>query len=320
VENKRKALVVCAGILWCCQQGPFSRAAAIAGKPDTEDDSRLVQIEMKNVNFRLARDIVMEVRKLRGQLKPNKPGVPVTFDDSDSFVVVVDSAEVAITPESLSALMNSYVLAYRGAPIRDVSVSFEGGRLIQKGTLHKGVGLPFEIEGSISTTGDGNVRVHAEKIKLAHVPVKGLLHLFGKDLANVVNQNAGRGMRLDGDDIILTTRTLTPPPHMVGRVTRVALAGGKIIEYFDSGRHDAALSPPFQAGAYIYHRGGILRFGKLTMADADLEIVGDRPGIFDFFQKEYLKQLTAGYSKTTAANGLVAHMVDYSHVSGGGKK
>jgi hypothetical protein len=48
------------------------------------------------------------------------------------------------------------------------------------------------------------------------------------------------------------------------------------------------------------------------MNDADLEIVGDRPGVFEFFQREYLKQLVAGYSKTTPANGLVAHMADYS--------
>jgi hypothetical protein len=51
------------------------------------------------------------------------------------------------------------------------------------------------------------------------------------------------------------------------------------------------------------------------MYDADLEIVGDKPNVFDFFQREYLKQLVAGYSKTTTANGLVAHMLDYSHFS-----
>jgi hypothetical protein len=48
------------------------------------------------------------------------------------------------------------------------------------------------------------------------------------------------------------------------------------------------------------------------MNDADLEIVGDRPGVFEFYQREYLKQLVAGYSKTTPAKGLVAHMADYS--------
>jgi hypothetical protein len=49
------------------------------------------------------------------------------------------------------------------------------------------------------------------------------------------------------------------------------------------------------------------------MNDADLEIVGDRAGAFEFFLREYQKQLIAGYSKNTRANGLVAHMVDYSH-------
>jgi len=51
------------------------------------------------------------------------------------------------------------------------------------------------------------------------------------------------------------------------------------------------------------------------MQDADLEIVGDRPGVFDFFQLQYQKQLIAGSSKNTPANGLVAHMIDYSHLS-----
>ena len=269
-----------------------------------------VQIQMKNVNFRLARDIVLEVRSLRGQLQRIKPEVPVTFDDPASFVVKIDAAQVAISPASLTALMNSYVLAYDHSPIKNVSITIHGDRLIQKGAIHD---IPFEIEGSLSTTEDGNVRVHADKIKSAHLPVKGLLHLLGEDLSKLINQNAGRGMKVVGDDIILMPQSLTPPPHLDGRVTSVSIADGKIIQVFDSGRHPASLNPPFHSNAYIYHRGNILRFGKLTMNDADLEIVGDRPGVFDFFQREYKKQLVAGYSKNTATNGLVAHMLDYSH-------
>jgi hypothetical protein len=193
-----------------------------------------------------------------------------------------------------------------------VSVTIDDNRLIQKGTIHRQIDLPFEIEASLSATEDGNIRVHADKIRAGHIPVKGLLHFLGDDLAKLVKHNAERGMKIVGDDIILIPRTLTPPPHLEGRVTRVSIAGGKIIQFFDSGRHTAALSPPFRSAAYIYHRGGILQFGKLTMHDADLEIVGDRPGVFEFFQREYQKQLVAGYSKNTPANGLVAHMVDYS--------
>jgi hypothetical protein len=275
----------------------------------------VVQFQMQNVNFRVSQDVVLEVRALRGSLESTKNDIPITLDDADSFVVNIDSAQVAITPQSLTSLMNSYVLAYENAPIKNVTVSIEQGRLIQKGTVHKGVDLPFEIEGSMSATPDGNIRIHAEKIKSAHLPVKGLLHLLGEDLSKLVKQNAGRGMTVAGDDIILTPQTLTPPPHLIGHVTKVSIVEGKIVQVFGSGRTEPPLTPPLRSTSYIYHRGGVLRFGKLTMNDADLEIVGDRPGVFDFFQREYQRQLVAGYSKSTSSKGLIAHMVDYSRLS-----
>jgi hypothetical protein len=272
-----------------------------------------VDIQIRNVNFRLSKDVVLEIRSLRGQLQRTKADVPVTFDDSASFLVEIDSAEVAMRPESLTALMNSYVMAYDRAPIKNLQIAIKGDRLIQKGTIHKVVDVPFEMEGSLSATPEGEIRMHAEKLKAARLPVKGLLNLLGKDLSDLVKANSARGMRVEGDDIILSPRSLTPPPHLQGRVTRVAIAGGRIVQYFDSGRRLPALKPPHRSGAYIYHRNGVLRFGKLTMDDADLQIVGDRRGgYFEFFQREYQKQLVAGYSKNTAANGLVAHMADYS--------
>jgi hypothetical protein len=300
-------VVVWAIALWFCAVPPASCA-----QQEPPEGAGAVEIQMKNVNFRLAPDIVLEVRWLRGQLKRTKPEVPVTFDDSESFFVHADGAEVAISAASLAALMNSYVLAYDGAPIKNVSISMDGERVIQKGTLHKGLDLPFEIEGSLSTTADGNIRLHADKVKSAHVPVKGLLHLLGEDLSKLVNENSGRGMTIVGDDIILMPKTLTPAPHLEGRVTRVGVENGKIVQFFDSGRHPASLVPPLRATAYIYHRGGILRFGKLTMNDADLELVGDRPGVFEFYLREYRKQLAAGYTKNTLEDGLIAHLADYS--------
>ena len=277
-----------------------------------------VGIQMKNVGFRIADDVVLEIHALRGILKPTRTGEPVTFDDVSSFDVAVDTAEIAVTPESLGALMNSYVLGYEGSPIRNVSLEVEGDRIKQKGKLHKGVGIEFEIEGTLSANTDGDIVMHADKIKADHVPVKGLLHLFGDDLADLVKHD-GRGMKVEGDDIILMPQAMTPPPHIQGRVTRVAIKDGKIVQFMDSGLHLTALRPPLARNAYIYHRGGTLRFGKLTMRDADLEIVGDRPGPFAFFQKQYSRQLVAGYSKSTASNGLIAHMADYSRFLGGEK-
>ena len=240
----------------------------------------------------------------------------MTFDDNDSFLVEIDTAEVAITTASLSALLNSYVFAYPEAPIKNMHVSINGSRVIQKGTIHKGVDLPFEIEGPVSATPDGNIRLHAEKIRSAHIPFKGLLHLFGADLSKLVNKNAGRGAKIEGDDIILAPRGITPSPHLEGHVTQMNIKDGRIIEIFDSGRHLPSLHPPMNAESFIYHKGGVLRFGKLIMEDADLQIVGDGShGLFDFFLREYKKQLVAGYSKNTPTNGLIVHMVDYAELA-----
>ena len=289
----------------------------LTARPQPSGHNGAVEIQMRNVDFLLASDIVLEIHALRGQLRPTRPEEPVTFDNPASFTVDIASAEVAVSAASLTALMNSYVLAYEDAPIQHVSVAIDKGRLILKGSVRKAVELPFEIDGSVSATPAGEIRIHADKIKTEHIPVKGLLHLFGENLAKLV-KNREHGMEIVGDDIILTPETMTPPPHLPGRVASVEIAGGKLIQHFDSGSRRPNLIPPYRTGAYIYHRGGVLRFGKLTMNDADLEIVGNHSRVFQFFQREYKKQLIAGYSKNTAADGLVAHMVDYSRVQASG--
>jgi hypothetical protein len=92
-----------------------------------------VDIQMKNVNFRLAQDIVLEVGTLRGKLRRIRPEVPVTFDDSTSVIVEIDSARVAVTPESLTALLNSYVMAYDDAPINGDPVTGQNIRAFEFG-------------------------------------------------------------------------------------------------------------------------------------------------------------------------------------------
>jgi hypothetical protein len=284
-----------------------------AAKPQTRNPhgSDAVEVEMKNVNFRARRDVTIEIRRLRGRFETTGDG-PVSFDEPQSFVVKVDSAEIAITTGNLSTLLNSYVFAYPGAPLKNISAISTGDRLKIKGTMHKGVDLPFEVQGGISATPEGDIRLHSESIKSAHLPLKGLLHLFGENLAKMVNVNETRGVRIDGDDMIMFPSRMTPPPHLFGRVTAVRLDGDKIVQTYDSGKRTPALTVPVHAQKYIYHRGGTLRFGKLTMHDSDLEIVDDNPQTpFDFFLGDYTSQLVAGYSLITPSRGLIVHMPDY---------
>jgi hypothetical protein len=63
----------------------------------------------------------------------------------------------------------------------------------------------------------------------------------------------------------------------------------------------------------MFYRGKVLRFGKLTMEDADLQIVdADPKDPFDFFLSHLNEQLVAGESHNQPDFGLVTIMPDYS--------
>jgi hypothetical protein len=288
-----------------------SRAVTPARLPEQPG---AVQIQMHNVNLRIAQGVVLQIRSLYGRMIPTSHEHPVTLDKRDSFNVEVESAVIAVDTSSLSHLMNTYVFAYEGAPLKNLSVTAKDGRLVQKGTMHKGIDVPFEFTGSVSPTADGVIRLHAEKATAEHLPVKGLLHLFGEDLSKLVNTNEARGARMEGDDIYLFPSRMMPPPHILGKVTAVRVEGNNVVQTFGSGS-SSPLHLPAPAANYIYHWGGNLRFGKLTMTDADLEIIDENPKTpFDFSLDDYNRQLVAGYSQNTPSHGLIVHMPDYGQI------
>jgi hypothetical protein len=269
-----------------------------------------VEVQMRNVNLHLDQSIVLEIRDLQGQMIPTTGTKPVTLDDVTSFVTRIDSAEIALSARSLEDLLNRYVFAYPGAPLKKIAITMEQGRLKQRGVMHKGIDLPFEVEGKLDVTVDGEIRFHVDKVSSAHIPFKGLMHLFREDLSKIINLERERGVTLVGDDILLNPSRMLPPPRIEGRVTAVRIEGDRIVQAFRF-RNTKALVPPYRARNYIYHKGGVLRFGKLTMTDADLEVIDQSPSTpFDFSLPDYNRQLVAGYSKNTPTNGLLVFMPD----------
>jgi hypothetical protein len=265
------------------------------------------------VHFRLGPGIVLEVRHLQGALIALRPGLPPTFDDVSSYSLRIDAGEVAMTPASLTALLNNRVFNYDGAPISDVEVTIEDGRLKQKGTLHKGVGLPFTIVADVEATSDGRIRLRSKSVKTGGMSIGGLMNLLHLELDDVVASNRARGFEAQDDDFLLMPDRLLPDPKMSGRLTRIRIEGDRIVETFGS-------SPPAHAtgeGAnYMHYRGNLLRFGRLTMVDTDMRLIDADPGDpFDFSPREYAKHLVAGYSKNTADGRLRVYMPDYDQAS-----
>jgi len=275
---------------------------------------------MKGVDLRIDPSTVMEVRWLHGELLPTQKGRPPWFDDPSTFKVKIDAGEIALSPASMSALMNNYVFNYPKAPVNDIKIEIHDGKLRQSATLNKKVKIHTEIEGDLSVTPEGDIRLHPTSIKADGVPVKGLLNLLDIELSEMIDTAKARGVRMDENDLILDPEQVTPPPKIVGRVTAVRLEPDRIVQIFGGGADKGSLKPPFpRAEHYMFYRGGELSFGKMTMHGADLQIIDAEPkDPFSFFLARYNQQLVAGYSRTLPDKGLVVFMPDFEK-SGGEK-
>jgi hypothetical protein len=271
--------------------------------------SNAVQVEMHNVLYHFTSDITVHIRNLHGELAPVGENQFPIFDDKNSFHLKIAVAEIAITPAALANVLNSHVLNKGDAPVKNVSIQIEKDKLKIKGNLHSKGDVAFETLSTISATADGKIRLHTEKVKALHLPVKGLMDLFGVDLADLIKNGKIKGIQVEKDDLILDSEQILPPPQIQGKVTSVKLEGNNIVQFF--GPQEKAPAKPSMAGNFMAYRGNRLRFGKLLMSDTDMILIDmDAKDPFDFSLDRYKEQLTAGYVKTTPSMGLRVYMPD----------
>jgi hypothetical protein len=274
-----------------------------------------VETEMRHVLYRVDDRVTLQIEYLRGALVPTTQAPP-WFDEPSTFRIAVDTGDVEISPASLSALLNRYVFNYKGTPLKHLEVAIEDNELVQRGTLHKVVDLPFTIRTELSVTDDGRLRLHPTSVKVLGIGVKGLMHTFGLELDNLVKVQQGRGVEVADNDFILSPSGLLPPPRIEGKLVAARLLPDAISQTFGASTregHGEKLRPSDpSARNYLFFRGRVLRFGKLIMDDADLQIVDADPSDpFDFSLADINQQLTGGSSRTLKDFGLVTTMPDY---------
>jgi hypothetical protein len=284
--------------------------SAVPGRAGAPPASGAVAVEMRNVAYHFTGSIAVGIVRLRGALVPARTGEVPVFDDKRSFELKIDAAEIHMSLASLANVLNQQVFAARDAPLKQLTIQSDGGRLKIKGRLHDRGDVGFEMQGSLSATPDGRMRLHAEKIKALHLPLKGLLDLFGVKIANLINTSKVRGIRAEGNDLILDPEQILPPPQIRGRVTAVEVRANEIVQRFGDDKGDPKPSFP---GNYMAYRGNRLRFGKLTMENTDMVLIDMDPrDAFDFFLDQYQRQLTAGYTRITPEFGLRVNMRDFN--------
>ena len=287
--------------------------AAVADPPDP-DTSSAVQAEMRNIHFEIAPGVVLNIARLRGALLPIGPERPPTLDDKRSFTLRISSAEISIDTASLGNLLTNHVFAYPGSPLRSLRIETDGDELVQRGVLHGF--LPFSMRATVTLTPEGLIRLRPRTVKVFGVGVRRLMRVFGLELESLAKVEAGRGVRIEGDDFLLDPTAILPPPRTRGRVTRLVVGNGRIAQTFGGAAPAVALAQPGSDSAnYMYFQGGTLRFGKLTMIHTDLLILDDDPADpFDFFLDRYNDQLVAGYNRNTPDHGLIVHMPDKGEI------
>jgi hypothetical protein len=271
-----------------------------------------VQVQMRHTDFHVDSSIVLRIGFLRGELRPTSAEHSPYFDDKNSFVLGIDSARIAVAPASLGDLLNRYTFAYPGSPLRHLKMSVEKGQIRQQGTMR---GISFTIVGDLTLTPEGELHLHPNSIKAAGIGVGGLMKLFGVNLEKMVKLRGVRGVRIEKNEFYLNAAELLPPPLAKGTVNAVEVTDTAIALTFhpsDSAQVKLLKVPDPEAANYMFFRGGILRFGKLTMRDADLMIIDTHPDDpFDFFLEQYNAQLVAGYEKNTPDHGLIVYMPDF---------
>jgi hypothetical protein len=272
---------------------------------------------MRNVDLRLTDQLVIRVRSLRGEVLPTIRDRAPALDDASSYRIRVTSGTVALTGDDLTTLLNTIVFAYPHAPVRDTRVAIVGQELVETGVIHKGVDLRFRLSGTLDLTPDGRVRIHPSSVHILGLNGQKLLHALGLHLENLLDLSGARGASVKGDDMFLDPATILPPPMIGGHLASVHIEGNAIVQEFNRLSDDSVFRRFVLADTvdhnFIYFHGGQLRFGKLLMTDADVQIVGsDRGATFELSLPHYNRQLVAGRSRTLTDLGLVVYMPNFS--------
>jgi len=292
-----------------------SPSTAGAARLRTEQDS-VLWMEMRNVDLHINARSAMHVRSLRGRVLPTTPGSTAWLDQPTSFRVRATSGVIALDGEAITTLLNEVAFNYPGAPIKKLRVTIEDGSVVQRGTLHKGVDIPFTMWADPVLQPDGRLMLRPHRMTILGVNGITLMRALGLHLENMMDLSKARAVSVKGDDLYLEPLQLVPPPTVEGKLTSVRIEGPLLVQEFARTADDTVFGtfvrPDSGSRNFIYFRGGSLRFGRLTMADTDLLIHdADESDPFDLYFPEYNKQLVAGHTRNLANYGLRTWMVDY---------
>ena len=271
-------------------------------------------IEISNVLFRYTDDLSVLILNLQGKLVPTSGHAVADFNDPESFVIAANSALVNLSTTQLSSLMNTWLLASPKAEIKKVQINAEGDHLVIRGTMKKGLHIPFQATAEASITQDNRIRFEIKQVKTAKIPVKGIMDTLGLSMSDLISQKGLTGLSVDKDSFLIDPQTALPAPQLRAKLSKVDIKGQSVILRFGDGAGKS--DHPGPARNFIAMKGGNVRYGRDEMHDSDIVMMDTTPADpFEFYMKQYKRQFAAGTIKATSNMAWRAYLPDYAKLN-----
>ena len=276
-------------------------------------------IEISNVLFRYTDDLSVLIIALKGRLIPTSGHTVADFNQPDSFVIAGDSALVSLSTSQLSSLMNTYVLASPKAQIKNVRIIAEGDHLVIRGTMRKGLRFPFEANAEPSVTQDNRIRFEIKEVKSAKIPVKGLMDSLGLSMSDLISQKGLTGLSVDKNSFLIDPQTALPSPQLRARLSKVQISGQNLLLNF--GDSAVKFARTQSTRNFIAVKGGTVRYGRDEMHDSDIVMMDTTSADpFDFYLRQYARQIAAGTVKATSDLAWRAYIPDFAKLGPGSRQ
>lgn len=297
----------------------------LGGKPKPIQNRSLrgTYLKLQNLNFRLTEKIQMKVKSLVGETIPIKKGAMTNFDDVNAFAIDIFQADAEIDVSVLNHVFSDIIFNYDGAPLKNLKMEFidkeVDGKNVRRikltGDMRLVFWLSFEMVGKMLLDKDKVLLViEAESIKSMGMPgTKSMMNIVGLNMEKLIPVPKGRGITMRGNRIIIEPFAIFPPPKIGGYITEIELLDKSLRLKIDNEfKVKFPPAPDLKAKNFLYLYRGDIKFGRLRMINAQLQMIDlDPKDPFDFYLKEYTRPLAFGYSKIRRDNAVMAYIPDY---------
>ena len=230
-----------------------------------------------------------------------------SFDDPGSFFLDIQTGVLRANIGDIGNYLNAGGMA--NSPLKNITLSGDGDQIKLKGTVHKVIPMPVELDGTIAAMPDSRIHIRVNKVNVLKVPFKGLLGGFHITISDLFHPTNVDGLEVSGNEIFIDTQKLLPPPHIRGQLTTVRVVNPDLEEIYGDAQADVERVEQWRN--FLHLRGGTIDFGKLTMHNVDLIMIDiSKDPWFDLDLTNYQRQLVNGYTRMTPQAGLQIFMPD----------